>query len=89
MTIQPEIKTAIERNIELMMNQTKIYLPFLKVAFPTVRDLAELTFNMMIGNALTVFISQFAMRMQSPSESDFAEFGKIVEVYRSKVKELF
>jgi len=89
MTIQPEIKTAIERNMELMINQTKAYLPFLKVAFPGVRDLSELTFNMMVGNALTVFISQFALRMQSPSENDFAEFGKIVEVYRSTVKELF
>lgn len=89
MTIMPETKTAIERNMELMLNQTKAYLPFLKMAFPTVHDLSELTFNMMVGNALTVFISQFAMRMQSPSEGDFTEFGKIVEVYRSKVKELF
>ena len=89
MTIQPEIKTAIERNMELMLNQTKAYLPFLKVAFPAVRDISEMTFNMMVGNALTVFISQFAFRMQSPSEGDFTEFGQIVEVYRSKVKELF
>lgn len=89
MTIQPDTKIAIERNMELMLNQTKAYLPFLKVAFPTVRDLSELTFNMMVGNALTVFISQFAMRMQSPSEGDFAEFGKIVEAYKSRVKELF
>ena len=89
MTIQAEIKVAIEKNMELMLNQTKAYLPFLKMAFPAVRDLSELTFNMMVGNALTVFISQFAMRMQSPSEGDFTEFGKIVEAYRSKVKELF
>lgn len=89
MVIQSEIKAAIDKNMELMLNQTKAYLPFLKVAFPAVRDLSELTFNMMVGNALTVFISQFAFRMQSPSEDDFAEFGKIVEAYRSKVKELF
>jgi hypothetical protein len=89
MVIQSEIKDAIDKNMELMLNQTKAYLPFLKVAFPAVRDLSELTFNMMVGNALTVFISQFAFRMKSPLESDFAEFGKIVEVYRSKVKELF
>jgi hypothetical protein len=89
MVIQSEIKDAIEQNMDLMMNQTKAYLPFLKVAFPAVRDLSELTFNMMVGNALTVFISQFAFRMQSPTESDFTEFGKIVEAYRSKVKELF
>jgi hypothetical protein len=89
MTISSDVKMAIERNMELMLNQTKSYLPFLKVAFPAVRDLSELTFNMMVGNALTVFISQLAMRMQSPSESDFAEFGTIVETYKSKVKELF
>jgi hypothetical protein len=89
MVIQSEIKDAIDKNMELMLIQTKAYLPFLKVAFPAVRDLSELAFNMMMGNALTVFISQFAFRMQSPSESDFTEFGKIVEVYRSKVKELF
>lgn len=89
MTISSDIKTAIEKNMELMINPTRAYLPFLKVAFPAVRDISELTFNMMVGNALTVFISQFAMRMQSPSEGDFAEFGKIVEPYRSKVKEMF
>ena len=89
MVISSDIKTAIERNMELMINQTRAYLPFLKVAFPGARDLSELTFNMMVGNALSVFISQFAMRMQSPSESDFAEFGKIVEPYRNTVKAMF
>lgn len=89
MVISSDIKTAIEKNMELMINQTRVYLPFLKVAFPGVRDLSELTFNMMAGNALTVFVSQFAMRMQSLSESDFAEFGKILEPYRNKVKDLF
>ena len=89
MVLQPDVKIAIENNMELMLNQTKAYLPFLKIAFPAVRDLSELTFNMMVGNALTVFISQLAMRMQSPSESDFAEFETIVEAYKSKVKGLF
>ena len=89
MAIQPDVKMAIEQNMELMLNQIKAYLPFLKVAFPAVRDLSELTFNMMVGNALTVFISQLAMRMQSPSENDFAEFGTIVQAYKNKVKELF
>jgi hypothetical protein len=89
MTIQPEIKTVIEKNMELMINQTKAYLPFLKLAFPAVSNISDWTFNMMAGNALTVFVSQLAMRMQSPSASDFAEFGQIVEAYRNKVKELF
>jgi hypothetical protein len=89
MTIQPEIKSAIEKNMELMINQTKAYLPFLKVAFPAVPNIADWTFNMMVGNALNLFVSHLAMRMQSPSASDFAEFGQIVEAFRSKVKELF
>jgi len=89
MTLQPEIKDAIERNMELMLTQTKSYSPFLKVAFPGVKDLSEMCYNLMVGNALTTFLSQYALRMKSPSESDFAEFGTIVEKYRSKVKEMF
>ena len=89
MAISVDVKTTIEQNLELMTNQTKAYLPFLKVAFPGVRDFSELVFNMMVGNALTVFISQCAMRLQSPSADDFAEFGQIVESYKSKVKDLF
>lgn len=89
MAIQPEIKDAVEKNMELMLNQTKAYVPFLRVAFPAVKDLSELCFNLMLGNALTTFVSQYALRMQSPKEADFAEFGTIVEQYRIKVKAMF
>ena len=89
MTLQPEIKDAIERNMELMLTQTKSYLPFLRVAFPGIKDLSEMCYNLMVGNALTTFLSQYALRMKSPGENDFAEFGAIVEKYRSKVKEMF
>ena len=89
MTLQPEIKEAIERNMELMLTQTKSYLPFLRVAFPGVKDLSEMCYNLMVGNALTTFLGQYALRMKSPGEGDFAEFGVIVEKYRSKVKEVF
>ncbi|MDE1843592.1 MAG: hypothetical protein KGH95_08090 [Thaumarchaeota archaeon] len=89
MAIPVDVKTAVEKNMELMTGQTRTYLPFLKVAFPNVKDFSELIFNMMVGNALTMFVSQYAMRMQSPSEEDFAEFGKIAEPYRKKIKELF
>jgi hypothetical protein len=89
MTIPVDVKIVVEKNLELMTNQTKAYLPFLKTAFPNVKDFSELIFNMMVGNALTVFISQYAMRVQSPSEEDFAEFGRIAEQYRKKIKELF
>lgn len=89
MTIQPEIKEVIERNMDLMLAQTKSYLPFLRVAFPTTKDLPEMCYNLMVGNALTTFLSQYALRVQSPGEGDFAEFGTIVENYRKKVKEMF
>jgi hypothetical protein len=75
--------------MDLMMSQTDIYSPFLKVAFPRVRDFSELVFDMMVRNALIIFISQYTMRILSPTEEDFAEFRKMVEPYRSKVKELF
>lgn len=89
MTIQPEVKEIIERNMDLMLTQTKTYLPFLRVAFPGTKDLSEMCYNLMVGNALTTFLSQYALRMQSPGESDFTEFGILVEKYRTKVKEMF
>lgn len=89
MAIQPEIKETVERTMDLILTQIKSYKPFLKVAFPGVKDLAEMCYNLMIGNALTAFLGQYAMRMQTPNKDDFAEFGVIVEKYREKVKEIF
>ncbi len=89
MTIQPEVKEIIERNMVLILTQTKTYLPFLRLAFPGTKDLPEMCYNLMVGNALTTFLSQCALRMQGPAENDFAEFGSIVEKYRTKVKEMF
>lgn len=89
MTLQPEIKEIIETNMDLMLKQTRAYLPFLRIAFPGIRDLSEMCYNLMVGNALTTFLSQYALRMQSPNEKDFAEFGILVEPYKKKVKELF
>ncbi|MEO9278080.1 MAG: hypothetical protein ABI340_09920 [Nitrososphaera sp.] len=89
MVLDNEIKDAVEKNMELMLNQTKAYLPFIRVAFPSAKDLPELCFNLMVGNALSTFITQFSFRMKSPNENDFAAFGTIVESYRKKVKALF
>lgn len=89
MTIQPEVKEIIEQNMDLMLKQTKAYLPFLRIAFPNTKDLPETCYNLMVGNALATFLSQYALRMQSPNEKDFAEFGAIVEQFRSKVKAMF
>ena len=89
MVLDSEVKDAVEKNMELMLSQTKAYLPFIRVAFPGSKDLPELCFNLMVGNALTTFITQFSFRMKSPNEKDFTEFGIIVEKYRKKVKAMF
>lgn len=87
--MEQETKEAIEKNMDLMLKQTAVYLPFLRVAFPAAPSLPDLCFNLMVGNALSTFLSQFAFRMSSPSEKDFAEFGMVVERYREAVKGLF
>jgi hypothetical protein len=89
MTIQPEIKQIIENQMELMIKQAKAYLPFIKLAFPGVTDLPEMCFNLIVGNVLTTFVTQYAMRMQYPKEQDFVEFGTITQNYKEKIKEMF
>ncbi|HMK32483.1 MAG TPA: hypothetical protein VK431_02535 [Nitrosopumilaceae archaeon] len=89
MTVQPEIKQIIENQMELMIKQAKAYLPFIKLAFPGVTDLPEMCFNLIVGNVLTTFVTQYAMRMQYPNEQDFVEFGTITQKYKEKIKEMF
>ena len=89
MTVQPEIKEIIENQMELMIKQTKAYLPFIKLAYPEVKDLSEMCFNLIVGNVLTTFVTQYAMRMQYPKEQDFVEFGAITQAYKEKIKEMF
>jgi hypothetical protein len=89
MAIPAEIKQIMEKQIELMIDQTKAYLPFLKLAFPRVKDLSDACFTLIVGTVLPTFVTQFAMRMKSPTKQDFAEFGTITEKYRSKIKEMF
>lgn len=87
--MEPGIKEAVEKNMDLMLRQASVYTPFLRIAFPAVANLSEFCFNLMVGNALSTFLTQYALRMKSPNEDDFAEFGRIVEMYREKVKGLF
>ncbi|HLC24260.1 MAG TPA: hypothetical protein VJJ25_01360 [Nitrosopumilaceae archaeon] len=89
MAIPAEIKQIIEKQIELMIDQTKAYLPFIKLAFPRVKDLSDACFTLIVGTVLPTFVTQFAMRMKFPTKQDFAEFGTITEKYRSKIKEMF
>lgn len=89
MAIPAEIKQIVEKQIELMIDQTKVYLPFIKLAFPRVDNLSDTCFTLIVGTVLPTFVTQFAMRMKSPNEEDFAEFTTITEKYRSKIKEMF
>lgn len=41
MGIPREVKQIVEKQIEVMIEQTKAYLPFIKLAFPGVKDLSE------------------------------------------------
>jgi hypothetical protein len=89
MTIDPEIKSIIENQIELMIKQTKAYLPFVRLAFPGVKDLSDAAFSLIVANVLPVFLTQYAMRLKSPSEQDFVEFGILTNKYKEKIKKMF
>jgi len=89
MTIDPEIKTVIENQIELMIKQTKVYLPFIRLAFPGIKDLSDAAFSLIVANVLPVFLTQYAMRLKSSSEQDFVEFGILTNKYKEKIKKMF
>ncbi len=89
MAIPLEIKQIMEKQIELMIDQTKAYLPFVKLAFPRVKDLSDACFTLIVGNVLPTFITQYAMRMKSPTEQDFAEFVTITEKYKDQIRKMF
>lgn len=69
-----------------MIKQTESYLPFIKTAFPYSTNLSDACFSLIAGNALSVFINQYAMRLAFPSIEDFEEFGKITGKYRDQVE---
>lgn len=89
MAIPPEISQIMENQMELMIKQAQAYIPFIKSAFPGVTDLSEMCFNFIVGNVLTTFVTQYAMRMQYPKEQDFVEFGTITQKYKEKIKAMF
>ena len=89
MAISEDIEEYVEKHIKLMISQTETYLPFIKVAFPYSRNVADGVYNLIIGSALSVFVNQFAMRMKYPTEEDFADFGKIALKYRDQVDQFF
>ena len=86
--MQKEIMDFMKNHMEMLLNQTKSYQPFIKTAFPGVNP-SDACFNLIVGNAFSVFLSQFAMRMTSPTEEDFGEFGRLASQFREKINELF
>ncbi|HET6517168.1 MAG TPA: hypothetical protein VFG25_02990 [Nitrosopumilaceae archaeon] len=89
MAIQKDIQDNVEKHIKLMISQTESYLPFIKIAFPFSQNLADSCFSLIVGSALSVFLNQYAMRMKSPSASDFEDFGRVVSKYRTQVDQFF
>ena len=89
MAIPAEVQEFVEKHIKLMISQTETYLPFIKVAFPYSKNVADGVYNLIIGSALSVFVNQFAMRMKYPNAADFEEFGKISLKYRDQVDQFF
>ena len=89
MAIPEEIIEHVEKHIKLMVQQTESYLPFIKIAFPYTKNLADSCFSLIVGNALSVFINQYSMRLRFPQQDDFAEFGKLTLKYRDQVDKFF
>ncbi len=89
MVIEKDIQEYVEKHIKLMISQTESYIPFIKIAFPYSQNLADSCFSLIVGNALSVFINQYGMRMKYPSASDFEDFGKLTSKYRSQVDRFF
>lgn len=83
-----EIADYMRNHLDLLLNQTKAYQPFIRTAFPGL-NLSDACFNLVAGNAFSVFLGQYTMRMISPTEQDFAEFGQLVSEYKKKIDELF
>ena len=89
MTIPIEIQDYVEKHIKLMISQTEIYLPFIKVAFPYSKNLADGVYSLIVGSALSVFVNQYAIRVKYPTSEDFSDFGKLVLKYRDQIEQFF
>ena len=89
MVIEKDIQDYVEKHIKLMVSQTESYIPFIKIAFPYSQNLSDSCFSLIVGNALSVFINQYAMRMKYPSASDFEDFGRLTSKYRHQIDKFF
>jgi len=89
MPIPEDVKENVEKQINLMISQTEAYLPFIKVAFPYSKNLADACYSLIVGSAVSIFVNQYAMRLKYPSAEDFTEFGKITVKYRDQIDKFF
>ena len=89
MAVPVDIQEYVEKHIKLMISQTETYLPFIKVAFPYSKNLADGVYNLIVGSALSVFLNQYAMRAKYPTTEEFSEFGKIALKYRDQIEQFF
>ncbi len=55
MAIPEDVKEYVEKQITLMISQTEAYLPFIKVAFPYSKNLADACYNLIVGECSISF----------------------------------
>ncbi len=89
MPIPEDIQDFVEEQINLMISQIEAYLPFIKVAFPYSKNLADACYNLIVGSAVLIFLNQYAMRLKYPTAEDFTEFGKITLKCRDQIDQFF
>ena len=89
MPIPEDIVEFVEKQIQLLISQTEAYLPFIKIAYPYSKNLADACYSLIVGSAVSIFVNQYAMRLKYPSAEDFAEFGKITVKYRDQIDKFF
>ena len=89
MPIPEDVKENVEKQIELMISQTEAYLPFIRVAFPYSKNLADACYNLIVGSAVSIFVNQYAMRLKYPTAEDFTGFGEITVKYRYQIDQFF
>jgi hypothetical protein len=87
MPIPEDIRDFVEEQINLMISQSKVYLPFIKVAFPYSKNPTDACYNLIVGSAALLFLNQYAVRLQFPTSEEFIEFGKITLKYRDQIEQ--
>ncbi len=87
MSIPKDIHDFVEEQIKLMISQSKVYLPFIKVAFPYSKNPTDACYNLIVGSAVLLFLNQYAIRLKFPTPEEFTEFGEITLKYREEIEQ--